>query len=89
MINIFHIFDKFSITIPRFDLLIILNHPLFPDMVTSAIVAAMIAIGLNMAMALLRRKTTNIEKMKTVMKETGEWRKKYTEAIKKKDKTAH
>ena len=24
--------------------------------------------------------------MKTVMKETGEWRKKYTEAIKKKDK---
>jgi uncharacterized membrane protein (DUF106 family) len=55
-------------------------------MVISAIVAALIAIGLNMAMALLRRKTTNIEKMKTVMKETGEWRKKYTEAIKKKDK---
>ena len=51
-------------------------------MVISAIVAALIAIGLNMAMALLRRKTTNIEKMKTVMKETGEWRKKYTEWIK-------
>jgi uncharacterized membrane protein (DUF106 family) len=62
------------------------SHPLFPNMVSSAIVAALIAIGLNMAMALLRRKTTNIEKMKTVMKETGEWRKKYTEAIKKKDK---
>ena len=62
------------------------NHPLFPNMVASAIVAAMIAIGLNMAMALLRRKTTNIEKMKTVMKETGEWRKKYTEAVKKRDK---
>lgn len=62
------------------------NHPLFPDMITSAIVAALIAMGLNTAMALLRRKTTNIEKMKTVMKETGEWRKKYTEAIKKKDK---
>ena len=62
------------------------QHPIFPDMVTSAIIAAMIAIGLNLAMALLRRKTTNIEKMKTVMKETGEWRKKYTEAIKKKDK---
>ncbi len=43
-------------------------------------------MGLNTAMALLRRKTTNMEKMKTVMKETGEWRKKYTEAIRKKDK---
>ncbi|MDN5845121.1 MAG: EMC3/TMCO1 family protein [Candidatus Nitrosocosmicus sp.] len=62
------------------------QHPIFPDMVTSAIVAAMIAIGLNIGMALLRRKTTNMEKMKTVMKETGEWRKKYTEAIKKRDK---
>src|ERR1044072_3128979 len=56
-------------------------------MFTAAVVAAIIAIGLNLAMALLRRKTTNIEKMKTVMKETGEWRKKYTEAIKKRDKT--
>lgn len=62
------------------------QHPLFPNMVTAAIVAALIAIGLNTAMALLRRKTTNIEKMKTVMKETGEWRKKYTEAVRKKDK---
>lgn len=62
------------------------QHPIFPDMFSSAVVAAIIAIGLNLAMALLRRKTTNIEKMKTVMKETGEWRKKYTEAIKKKDK---
>jgi uncharacterized membrane protein (DUF106 family) len=56
-------------------------------MVTSAIVAAIIAIGLNYGMAMLRKRTTNIEKMKTVMKETGEWRKKYTEAIKKRDKT--
>jgi uncharacterized membrane protein (DUF106 family) len=55
-------------------------------MVTSAIVAGIIAIGLNLGMALLRRKTTNMEKMRTVMKETGEWRKKYTEAIKKRDK---
>ena len=62
------------------------QHPIFPDMFSSAVIAAVIAIGLNLAMALLRRKTTNIEKMKTVMKETGEWRKKYTEAIKKKDK---
>jgi uncharacterized membrane protein (DUF106 family) len=56
-------------------------------MVTSALVAALIAVGLNYGMALLRKRTTNIEKMKTVMKETGEWRKKYTEAIKKRDKT--
>lgn len=62
------------------------THPIFPDMISSAIVAALIAIGLNTAMAFLRRKTTNIEKMKAVMKETGEWRKKYTEAIRKKDK---
>lgn len=63
------------------------QNPLFPDMVSSAIVAAIIAIALNYGMALLRKRTTNIEKMKTVMKETGEWRKKYTEAIKKRDKT--
>lgn len=62
------------------------QNPIFPDMVTSAIVAGIIAIGLNLGMALLRRKTTNMEKMRTVMKETGEWRKKYTEAIKKRDK---
>lgn len=62
------------------------QNPIFPDMFTSAVVAAIIAIGLNLGMALLRRKTTNIEKMKSVMKETGEWRKKYTEAIKKRDK---
>jgi uncharacterized membrane protein (DUF106 family) len=62
------------------------EHPLFPDLVSATIVSAIIAIGLNIAMALLRKKTTNIEKMKTVMKETGEWRKKYTEAIKKRDK---
>jgi uncharacterized membrane protein (DUF106 family) len=55
-------------------------------MFTSAVLAAIIAIGLNLGMAMLRRKTTNIEKMKTVMKETGEWRKKYTEAVKKRDK---
>jgi uncharacterized membrane protein (DUF106 family) len=85
LINIDSIFDTLILQLPGLSPHYT-NHPLFPDMVSSAIVAAMIAIGLNMAMALLRRKTTNIEKMKTVMKETGEWRKKYTEAIKKKDK---
>jgi uncharacterized membrane protein (DUF106 family) len=86
LIDISHIFENLLLQLPGLSPHYT-NHPLFPDMVSSAIVAALIAIGLNTAMALLRRKTTNIEKMKTVMKETGEWRKKYTEAIKKKDKT--
>jgi uncharacterized membrane protein (DUF106 family) len=86
LIDISHIFENLILQLPGLSPHYT-NHPLFPDMVSSAIVAALIAIGLNTAMALLRRKTTNIEKMKTVMKETGEWRKKYTEAIRKKDKT--
>ena len=62
------------------------KHPLFPDMLTAMVVAALIAIGMNIAFALLRKKTTDIEKMNKVMKETNEWRKQYTEAIKKQDK---
>src|ERR671920_1378879 len=62
------------------------KHPLFPDMLTAMIVAALIAIGMNFAFALLRKKTTDIEKMNKVMKETNEWRKQYTDAIKKRDK---
>ena len=62
------------------------KHPLFPDMFTAMIVAALIAIGMNFAFALLRKKTTDIEKMNKVMKETSEWRKQYTDAIKKQDK---
>ncbi|MBA3978350.1 MAG: DUF106 domain-containing protein [Nitrosopumilus sp.] len=85
MIDISNIFERVLLQLPGLTPQYT-THPLFPDMVTSAIVAAMIAIGLNYGMAMLRRKTTNIEKMKTVMKETGEWRKKYTEAIKKRDK---
>ncbi|HEX5977892.1 MAG TPA: hypothetical protein VFY68_11475, partial [Nitrososphaeraceae archaeon] len=62
------------------------KHPLFPDMFTAMIVAALISIGMNFAFALLRKKTTDIEKMNKVMKETSEWRKQYTDAIKKQDK---
>src|ERR671919_2873212 len=62
------------------------KHPLFPDMFTAMIVAALIAIGMNFAFALLRKKTTDIEKMNKVMKETSEWRRQYTDAIKKQDK---
>jgi uncharacterized membrane protein (DUF106 family) len=62
------------------------KHPLFPDMVSAMIVSALIAIGMNYAFALLRKKTTDIGKMSKVMKETNEWRKQYTDAIKKQDK---
>jgi uncharacterized membrane protein (DUF106 family) len=62
------------------------KHPIFHDMFTAMIVAALIAIGLNLAMALLRKKTTDIGKMNKIMKETNEWRKQYTDAIKKHDK---
>ena len=57
-------------------------------MFTAMIVAALIAIGLNFAMAMLRKKTTDIEKMNKVMKETNLWRKQYTDAVKKRDKLA-
>ena len=64
------------------------KHPIFHDMFTAMIVAALIAIGLNFAMAMLRKKTTDIEKMNKVMKETNLWRKQYTDAVKKRDKVA-
>ena len=62
------------------------QHPIFPNMFTAMIFAALISIGLNFAMAILRKKTTDIEKMSRVMKETNEWRKQYTAAIRKQDK---
>jgi len=62
------------------------KHPLFPDMVSAMIVSALIAIGMNYAFAMLRKKTTDVGKMTKVMKETNEWRKQYTEAIRKQDK---
>jgi uncharacterized membrane protein (DUF106 family) len=62
------------------------KHPIFPDMVSAMIVSAIISIGLNFAFAMLRKKTTDMGKMAKVMKETNEWRKQYTEAIRKQDK---
>jgi uncharacterized membrane protein (DUF106 family) len=55
-------------------------------MLTAAIVAALISIGLNFGIAMLRKKTTDIGKMNRIMKETNEWRKQYTDAVRKKDK---
>ena len=62
------------------------KNPLFPDMISALIVAALIAIAMNFAMAMLRKRTTDIDKMNRVMKETNEWRKQYTDAIRKRDK---
>jgi uncharacterized membrane protein (DUF106 family) len=62
------------------------QHPIFPDLLTATIVALMISVGMNYAFAMLRRKTTDIEKMNRVMKETNEWRRQYTDAVKKQDK---
>jgi uncharacterized membrane protein (DUF106 family) len=62
------------------------KHPIFPDLFSAMIVAALISIGLNFAFALLRKKTTDIDRLSKVMKETNEWRKEYTDAIRKQDK---
>ena len=62
------------------------THPIFPDMLTAVAVALMISIGMNFGFAMLRKKTTDIERMNKVLKETNEWRKQYTDAIKKQDK---
>ena len=62
------------------------QNPIFPDLLTATIIAMLISVGMNFAFAMLRKKTTDIDKMQRVMKETTEWRKQYTDAIKKKDK---
>jgi uncharacterized membrane protein (DUF106 family) len=62
------------------------TDPIFPDIISSMIIALLISVGMNFAFAMLRKKTTDIEKMNRVMKETNEWRKQYTDAIKKQDK---
>lgn len=62
------------------------QNPIFPDLLSATLVALIIAVGMNFGFAMLRKKTTDIEKMNRVMKETTEWRKQYTEAIKKQDK---
>jgi uncharacterized membrane protein (DUF106 family) len=62
------------------------QNPWFPDLISAMIVALVIAVAMNFAFAMLRKKTTDIEKMNRVMKETNEWRKQYTDAVKKQDK---
>lgn len=62
------------------------ENPILPFSFTSMIVAAIIAIALNIAFALLRKKTTDIEKMRKIMKEAVEFRKQMMAAVKKQDK---
>lgn len=62
------------------------ENPPFPFSFSSMIVAALIAIAMNIAFALLRKKTTDIEKMSKIMKESVEFRKQMMAAVKKQDK---
>jgi len=62
------------------------QHPIFPDLLSATIIALIISVSMNFGFAMLRKKTTDIEKMNRVMKETNEWRRQYTDAIKKQDK---
>jgi uncharacterized membrane protein (DUF106 family) len=62
------------------------QNPIFPDILSAMLVALLIAVAMNFGFAMLRKKTTDIEKMNRVMKETNEWRKQYTDAVKKQDK---
>ena len=62
------------------------THPIFPDLLSATLVALLISVAMNFAFAMLRKKTTDIAKMQRVMKETNEWRRQYTDAIKKQDK---
>jgi uncharacterized membrane protein (DUF106 family) len=62
------------------------ENPPLPFSFTSMIIAALIAIAMNVAFALLRKKTTDIEKMSKIMKESVEFRKQMMAAVKKQDK---
>lgn len=62
------------------------RNPIFPDFLTSMILALTISVAMSFAFAMLRKKTTDIERANRIMKETNEWRKAYTDAVKKGDK---
>lgn len=62
------------------------KHPIFPDLVSSMIMATLIAVGLNFAFAILRKKTTDIDRLTKVMQEQKSFNKEYRDAIKKQDK---
>jgi len=61
-------------------------HPYVTNMVNAAFLITGIAIALQFFYAVLRRKMTDLGKMRRIMKETTEWRKEYMDAMKKQDK---
>ncbi len=61
-------------------------HPYVTSMMNAALLIMVIAIALQFFYAVLRRKMTDLGKMRRVMKETTEWRKEYMDAMKKQDK---
>ena len=62
------------------------RNPIFPDMISASVVALLIAVAMSFGFAMLRKKTTDIERTNKIMRETNEWRKAYTDAVKKGDK---
>lgn len=62
------------------------ENPPLPFSFGSMLIAALIAISMNVAFAFLRKKTTDIEKMSKIMKESVEFRKQMMAAVKKQDK---
>lgn len=62
------------------------RHPIFPDLLTSMIVALIIAVAMSFGFAMLRKKTTDMERYGRIMKETTEHRRAYMDAVKKQDK---
>jgi uncharacterized membrane protein (DUF106 family) len=62
------------------------RNPIFPDFLTAMLIAMAISVAMSFAFAMLRKKTTDIERANRIMKETNEWRKAYTDAVKKGDK---
>lgn len=61
-------------------------HPYVTSMISAAFLITGIAIALQFLYAVMRRKLTDLGKMKRIMKETTEWRKEYMDALKKQDK---
>lgn len=61
-------------------------HPYISNMISAALLIALFAIALQFLYAVLRRKMTDLGKMRRIMKETTEWRKEYMDATRKQDK---
>jgi len=61
-------------------------HPYVTNMANATLLIMGFAIALQFLYAVLRRKMTDLGKMKRIMKETTEWRKEFMDAMRKQDK---